>query len=55
MKMTHSCTSERAYHGNIYIGLVPQGGRVQKKTGGMVENDIGEIPRPKENATGNYT
>ena len=24
-------------------------------TGGMVENDIGEIPRPKENAEGNYT
>ena len=35
--------------------LVPQGGRVQKETGGMVETNISEIPRTKENSTGNYS
>ena len=44
--------SERANHGNIHNRLDPQTGRIQKKTGGMAERDLGELSRPTENATG---
>ena len=46
---------EGVNHGNLHIGLLPQRGRIQMETGGMTERDVGEISRPKENVTGNYT
>ena len=47
--------SERVIHDNIHNRLVPQGGRIQKETGGLTERDLGELSRPKENDSDNYT
>ena len=47
--------SERANHGNLLSSLTPQGGRIQEETGGLVEGGFGELSRPQENASGNYS
>ena len=43
--------SERTNHVHIHGRLVPQGGRGTRAVGRMDEADLGQVTRPKENAT----
>ena len=53
--MSHHPPPERADHIHLHGRLDPQGGGIQKEAGGMDEEYVGALQRPKENDVVHHT